>query len=431
MLPMRLAHPSDPSSNRGKNGVILAPWAACVLAAGILVSPARVLAETATPDGSVAPQAPVASPSQQAPGPSDPAEAGDGYADNDPSALSDFQQPLAPYGTWVDDPTYGTIWVPNSSAVGPDFAPYQTAGHWATSDTGDWLWVSDYEWGYIPFHYGRWIWAGTSWGWIPGRTYAPAWVSWRVGDGGYIGWAPLPPTWYWSRGYAVGLSTRPFAPYCFVPTSHVFHNNLSSYVIHDRGLVNTAGASTHLYRPVGTSGGARSYRPASPSYVAAHVSPAAGVRARSASDPRAVAFSTHGSTAVARRAFAASAPMRSPRAADAWHTNYAYGAQRSYQGPTYHQAPTHQGPSAYRGGPSFQYVQPHQVGPSYHQTHSYPSYRPAQSYRAPSGGFSGRPSGGYSVHSSGGHFSGGHFSGSPSPSSHRSGGRASGGGHRR
>src|SRR5690606_34575895 len=32
-------------------------------------------------------------------------------ADTSPEALEDFQTPLEPYGTWVDDPTYGTIWV--------------------------------------------------------------------------------------------------------------------------------------------------------------------------------------------------------------------------------------------------------------------------------------------------------------------------------
>ena len=34
--------------------------------------------------------------------------------------------------------------------------------------------------------------AGTGWVWVPGYTWAPAWVSWRYGDG-YAGWAPLPP----------------------------------------------------------------------------------------------------------------------------------------------------------------------------------------------------------------------------------------------
>ena len=144
------------------------------------------------------------------------------FADADPSALTDFQEPLAPYGQWTQDPTYGTLWVPDPAQVGADFAPYQTGGQWATADSGDWMWQSDYAWGYVPFHYGRWVWAGNSWGWIPGRRYAPAWVTWRVGEGGYVGWAPLPPTYRWSGGRALALRTSPFAAYCFVPTNYAF-----------------------------------------------------------------------------------------------------------------------------------------------------------------------------------------------------------------
>src|ERR1700737_1481544 len=37
-------------------------------------------------------------------------EGNEGYADTDPAALSDFRQPLEPYGTWADDSQYGTVW---------------------------------------------------------------------------------------------------------------------------------------------------------------------------------------------------------------------------------------------------------------------------------------------------------------------------------
>src|ERR1035441_2081240 len=90
---------------------------------------------------------------------------GDQYSDTDPSALTDFRAPLDPYGVWVDDPNYGTIWVPNSDAVGADFTPYVSGGHW-TYDDDDWVWVSDYPWGWAPFHYGRWVAIdGRGWGW--------------------------------------------------------------------------------------------------------------------------------------------------------------------------------------------------------------------------------------------------------------------------
>jgi len=78
---------------------------------------------------------------------------------------------LDPYGNWVEDATYGTAWVPSPTVVGDDFTPYQTAGHWAYDD--DYVWVSEYSWGWAPFHYGRWVYVGgVGWEWIPGRTYA-------------------------------------------------------------------------------------------------------------------------------------------------------------------------------------------------------------------------------------------------------------------
>ncbi len=81
---------------------------------------------------------------------------GDEYSvDTDPSALTDFREPLEDYGTWSDDTTYGTVWYPDATVVGTDFAPYQTSGHWELDQNDDWMWVSDYDWGYIPFHYGR------------------------------------------------------------------------------------------------------------------------------------------------------------------------------------------------------------------------------------------------------------------------------------
>jgi hypothetical protein len=157
----------------------------------------------------------------------------DGPPDTDPSALNAFRGALDPYGSWVDDPTYGTVWVPSPGAVGPDFTPYETAGHWAYDDS-NYVWVSDYSWGWAPFHYGRWVYSRpVGWGWIPGRTYAGAWVSWRSGwdDWAYVGWAPLSPTWGWRRGVAVGLGFVPAAPYAFVSTRDLFAPRVASRVV--------------------------------------------------------------------------------------------------------------------------------------------------------------------------------------------------------
>ena len=142
----------------------------------------------------------------------------DGY---DPQAYQDFEQTLSPYGSWVDAPSYGRVWVPSQAIVGADFTPYYSGGRWSYTDYG-WTWASDYDWGWAPFHYGRWTnVAGYGWSWIPGRIWGPAWVHWRHG-GGYVGWAPLPP-----RGFRIPapIGARA-AAWSFVPTNMMGGNRL-------------------------------------------------------------------------------------------------------------------------------------------------------------------------------------------------------------
>jgi len=145
-----------------------------------------------------------------------PVPSGDEYADTDPSALTDFRAVLDPNGTWADDPSYGTAWTPDPAQVGPSFQPYDTAGSWEYVD-GDSVWVSEYDWGWVCFHYGRWAWSAGRWVWIPGREYAGAWVSWRLGDDdlGYVGWAPVPPAWMWVGGSATMLGFASPEPWTF------------------------------------------------------------------------------------------------------------------------------------------------------------------------------------------------------------------------
>jgi hypothetical protein len=127
----------------------------------------------------------------------------DGY---DPQAAAQFDQTLSPYGTWVDDPSYGRVWEPSVSIVGAGFFPYATGGHWVLTEFG-WTWVSDWDWGWAPFHYGRWTVVGRhGWCWVPGTLWGPAWVGWRAG-GGYVGWTPLPPRGVWI-GQPVGRGSH-------------------------------------------------------------------------------------------------------------------------------------------------------------------------------------------------------------------------------
>ena len=228
----------------------------------------------------------------------DPRSASDADADADtnPSALTQFNQTLAGHGTWVDDPTYGRIWVPNSAEVGDGFAPYQTAGSWALDNQSEWLWTSDYSWGYVPFHYGRWLWVpARGWGWIPGRVYAPAWVSWRVGPGGYVGWAPMAPRYYWWRGAAVGFAHRPVSAYCFAPTGHIFARNVGAYVVRTPAGVRAAAAGTRAYQGASPNRVGAHVR-MSPTPNQAHVSASAAAGAHAHTDARASAFS-HGAGA--------------------------------------------------------------------------------------------------------------------------------------
>jgi hypothetical protein len=110
-------------------------------------------------------------------------------AQDDEITFQDFYDQLAPYGTWIDDPDYGSVWVPD---VDQDFRPYATNGHWVMTEYGN-TWASDYDWGWAPFHYGRWRFDDYyGWEWIPDYEWGPAWVDWRS-DNEYYGWAPLGP----------------------------------------------------------------------------------------------------------------------------------------------------------------------------------------------------------------------------------------------
>jgi hypothetical protein len=118
-------------------------------------------------------------------------------------AAPDFNDALAPYGTWVDVEGYGRCWQPTAVVVNAGWQPYFDRGHWVYSDCG-WYWMSDYSWGWAPFHYGRWFrHASLGWCWEPDHVWAPSWVCWRTHHD-YCGWAPLPPGAVFSA--ALGLT---------------------------------------------------------------------------------------------------------------------------------------------------------------------------------------------------------------------------------
>lgn len=132
-------------------------------------------------------------------------------------SVEDFQAALSPYGEWVVVAGVGNVWRPYSWVVGADFVPYGTGGQWVYSDWG-WTFASNWDWGWAPFHYGRWFVAPAfGWVWAPGTEWAPAWVDWRWGDG-YACWAPLPP-----RGIRV------HAAWTVVDRAHFLQPNVGRY----------------------------------------------------------------------------------------------------------------------------------------------------------------------------------------------------------
>jgi len=129
-------------------------------------------------------------PATQAPAPSDSAV-----------SFQTFYDQLANQGTWINSDKYGYVFQPTETDA--NWRPY-TYGHWVNTEAGM-TWVSDDSFGWATDHYGRWAnLDGVGWVWVPGYTWAPAWVSWRDSDGDVtdavsddsadeVGWAPLPP----------------------------------------------------------------------------------------------------------------------------------------------------------------------------------------------------------------------------------------------
>jgi FecR protein len=112
-------------------------------------------------------------------------------------------QDLDGYGQWVDEPSYGMVWVP---VVAAGWAPYHY-GYWNWIAPWGWNWIAYEPWGFAPSHYGRWVYAPHGWAWVPGPrwgatpVYSPALVAWRgeryprtnpdIMHRPKVGWVPL------------------------------------------------------------------------------------------------------------------------------------------------------------------------------------------------------------------------------------------------
>ena len=158
--------------------------------------------------------------------------------DYEPS-YDEFYDELSPYGDWMDYPSYGRVWRPR---VEPDFQPYGTNGRWEMTEYGN-TWVSDYPWGWAPFHYGRWTFDSYyGWVWIPGYEWGPAWVTWRSG-GGYYGWAPLGP----GMGLDINININiPYNYWVFVPDIYIRNPRVYSYCVPRNRISGLWGGTSYL-----------------------------------------------------------------------------------------------------------------------------------------------------------------------------------------
>mgnify|MGYP001477596519 CR=1 FL=1 len=150
-----------------------------------------------------------------------------------------FYDELSPYGTWVENPDYGYVWLPD---VAPGFTPYATNGYWVNTEDG-WTWVSNYSWGWAPFHYGRWY-ADPYYGpmWVPDNEWGPGWVTWRR-SGGYYGWAPIGPGISINVAYSNGYDV-PSGQWTFVRDRDFGRTNINNYYINNSNNVTIINNST-------------------------------------------------------------------------------------------------------------------------------------------------------------------------------------------
>ncbi len=266
-----------------------------------------------------------------------------------------FYSNLAPYGYWVDRPSYGWVWVPRH--VRHSWRPY-SYGRWAYTDYG-WTWVSDEPFGWATYHYGRW-WNDPNygWEWVPGTDWGPAWVSWQEG-GGYLGWAALPPSVGWSVG--VGFGGFDFAGgidpgwYCFAPERSFLAVNVGGFILPPERNVAIFNNTTNItnFRDVGGrvfNGGLSVQR-------AAQVTgqPVRQLQLANASDPRVARVSGNSVSmfrpaSVVRQANALDPPRVAPRSVATGRVAQQLMQQRRSEAATFNtrgkQAPTPQSANA-------------------------------------------------------------------------------------
>ncbi len=89
-----------------------------------------------------------------------------------------FYDTLKDDGSWFNTTEFGDVWQPYIAYKSDSWRPY-TDGYWSYTD-GGWMFVSNENFGWAVYHYGRWTkLQDIGWAWVPGTEWAPAWVTWR------------------------------------------------------------------------------------------------------------------------------------------------------------------------------------------------------------------------------------------------------------
>ncbi len=236
--------PSEPTINSPESPAVTPAESMSIAPAAPTAPTPEAVTPVAPQPEEIAPAAPAseaANPSESsavAPAPGAPPVEAVAPAPGDQN-ISFFYQALYPYGTWIAI-NGQWCWKPNAATIDLSWTPYFTNGYWSCTDWG-WFWVSNYSWGWAPFHYGRWFrHPGYGWVWAPGTDWGPAWVSFRSCDG-YFGWAPLPPAAYFDahRGFffnghiAVGAVDfgLTLGDYRFVPAENFADRDVWTHVV--------------------------------------------------------------------------------------------------------------------------------------------------------------------------------------------------------
>ncbi|MEO5895344.1 MAG: DUF6600 domain-containing protein [Vicinamibacterales bacterium] len=136
-----------------------------------------------------------------------------------PDEVRPYAGTLDRYGAWRYEASHGYVWYPR---VDVSWRPYYQ-GRWTTLPSYGWTWIGSDPWGWPTHHYGRWGYSANAWFWIPGRAWAPAWVSWAYAPG-YVSWCPLGwndrPVFHINAGYSAGRAYDPWRAWTVVPQRH-------------------------------------------------------------------------------------------------------------------------------------------------------------------------------------------------------------------